>query len=283
MKIFHYCPNAAFLSIISSREVWLSELSLSNDSLEGRWIKGIVSKYCETKKVSPITKNKLLSNLDFLISSVGGAGFCMSEQGDLLSQWRAYADNGGGVAVGFSREYLQQLCQHVMRNQEASFGLVLRQVEYDEINQQKQISEDLDAIMNLIERGALEAQGQIEKKKEEKTDLSMQLALTTMKFLPHCYSTKNPGFAEEREWRIISWIVKGQPPIKSQLIEMEFRAAADRIIPFNRVVLESLDRSAIEEVVAGPRNITPEEVLSAALEKYGWNNVTVRRSTASYR
>ena len=32
--------------------------------------------------------------------------FCMSELPDSLGQWRAYADDGRGVAIGFSREFL---------------------------------------------------------------------------------------------------------------------------------------------------------------------------------
>jgi hypothetical protein len=35
--LYHYCSNATFLSIIESNTIRLSDLSLSNDSQEGRW------------------------------------------------------------------------------------------------------------------------------------------------------------------------------------------------------------------------------------------------------
>lgn len=34
--LYHYCSNAAFLSIVETDSIWLSDLSLSNDSHEGQ-------------------------------------------------------------------------------------------------------------------------------------------------------------------------------------------------------------------------------------------------------
>jgi len=34
MNLFHYCSNAAMISIISNKEIWATELALSNDLLE---------------------------------------------------------------------------------------------------------------------------------------------------------------------------------------------------------------------------------------------------------
>jgi hypothetical protein len=35
-ELFHYCTTETFFSIIKGHSVWLSDLSLSNDALEGR-------------------------------------------------------------------------------------------------------------------------------------------------------------------------------------------------------------------------------------------------------
>ena len=35
--LYHYCSTAAFQSIVEKRELWLTDLSLSNDNLEGKW------------------------------------------------------------------------------------------------------------------------------------------------------------------------------------------------------------------------------------------------------
>mgnify|MGYP000438235650 FL=1 len=36
----------------------------------------------------------------------------LSEEGDLLGQWREYADKGTGVAIGFNIEWIQKLCNN---------------------------------------------------------------------------------------------------------------------------------------------------------------------------
>ena len=35
--LYHYCSNEAFCSILKSKSLWLSSLSLSNDKMEGHW------------------------------------------------------------------------------------------------------------------------------------------------------------------------------------------------------------------------------------------------------
>ena len=39
MPLYHYCSNDTFLSILRNSELWLSELTLSNDSMEGIWVR----------------------------------------------------------------------------------------------------------------------------------------------------------------------------------------------------------------------------------------------------
>jgi hypothetical protein len=130
MNLCHYCSNESFISIISTKEIWASEFSLSNDIMEGKWIREIFSKYCDEKSVSASNQNALLRHLDSLIAFSGGAGFCMSEDGDLLSQWRAYASNGGGVSIGFDSEYLKSLGS-LKRDRSDKFNASLTKVEYD--------------------------------------------------------------------------------------------------------------------------------------------------------
>jgi len=52
-----------------------------------------------------------------------GLGFCLSENGDLLSQWRGYAGNATGVAIGFSAEYLNFLSEASRAGDKRGFTL----------------------------------------------------------------------------------------------------------------------------------------------------------------
>src|SRR5690606_28676010 len=40
--------------------------------------------------------------------STEGFALCLSEKGDLLSQWRAYARDGTGISIGFSSDFLMR-------------------------------------------------------------------------------------------------------------------------------------------------------------------------------
>jgi hypothetical protein len=103
-------------------------------------------------------------------------------------------------------------------------------------------------------------------------------------FFFQLYSLKNPAFAEEREWRLVSNVLRRSDDNEiGQLSRMDFRSLTDRLIPFRRIPLEELGQAAITEIILGPRNVTPEQIVRALLERHGWIGVAVRRSTASYR
>jgi hypothetical protein len=50
MNLFHYCSNTAMISIISNKEIWTTELALSNDLLEGKWIREVFWIIAKTKE-----------------------------------------------------------------------------------------------------------------------------------------------------------------------------------------------------------------------------------------
>lgn len=57
-------------------------------------------------------------------------GFCLSEDGDVLSQWRGYADNAQGVAIGFEIENLRISTE---KESQHEFGAQLVPVLYDAV------------------------------------------------------------------------------------------------------------------------------------------------------
>lgn len=285
MNLYHYCSNATLLSILSTQEIWASEFSLANDRMEGKWIREVFSQYCSDKGVLSADQDRLLNHLDFVIASAGGAGFCMSEEGDLLSQWRAYSDGSAGVSIGFSKQYFEELGS-LRRDRNDDFSASLARVEYDVGKQKLLIAEHLDEILKFVAQGALRRPNLLTPDNEAKEwrDRFVSMGLRFIFFFFYIYHLKNPAFSEEREWRIISYLVRHPHHGKfDQIAKMDFRALPDRVVPFTRIKLEQLSCPSIVEIVLGPRNITPIEVISGLLEKYGWSNVNVRKSSASYR
>lgn len=286
--LFHYCSTASFLSIISSRTIFASEFTLSNDLLEGRWIRQVVADYCTQNNVDYFATETILSSVDRLVEFLGAAGICLSEEGDLLSQWRAYSNNGSGFSIGFDPAKFGST---------ASALPTLQKIVYDPIEQMRIIQPTMDSIVGLVKDGAgrpstILGGPQTPTEIEEKQKRDIEYHTLVFSLFPHLYVFKNPAFKEEREWRSVTIV---SPPSLSaleresqgsgwRLSGMSFRALPDRIVPHNEFSLDSSDGSSlISEVIIGPRNITPIRVAEAALLRHGWRGVKVSKSVASYR
>ena len=114
--LYHYCSVPTFYNIIKNKSIWLSDISKSNDSQELRWVLGELRVfmmkqwlvYAENAQKAGKTVDfdqfdKTYSVIDKLLCLEGNKNwvFCLSEKKDELGQWRGYADDGRGLAIGF--------------------------------------------------------------------------------------------------------------------------------------------------------------------------------------
>ena len=94
---------------------------------------------------------------------------------------------------------------------------------------------------------------------------------------PKVHILKNSAFSEEYEWRLISYFSK------SSDANVSFNASGDRLIPYREFKLMPVGANAINTIYVGPKNITPKFVIERILAKYEYTNVTIMRSSATYR
>lgn len=284
--LYHYCSNSSFHSIISNKSIWLSSLSLSNDSMEGRLVSEILLKLAEEDSLNEYDRKHLRDMVDGLHELFDGLGFCLSENGDLLSQWRGYANDASGVSIGFSNEYLNLLATEY-KSQKGP-GFTLQKVEYKYKEQENLIRPTYAKIKEFIEEGAFSfpairglldtrTDEEIEKETEKNKQNFSKLSLTVLTLISKLYLLKPKAFQEEREWRLISYFVKGAED--SSL----FRASHDRIIPYHEFKILPLLKDAISEIYLGPKNITPNNIIKSFLSQHGFDNTKVLRSEATYR
>ena len=286
--LYHYCSTSAFHSIVSSRSLHLSSLSLSNDTLEGKLVANAVARLAERDGLDRAVHERLQSHLRFFDEYADGLGFCLSEDGDVLSQWRGYAADATGLAIGFSRNYLEWLSQQ-WDPEDGVPGFNLDRVSYDPNEHDAEVEPTYQKIRKLIDAGVFkspqltilqEEPTETEKEEGQKRfkQLQMELAVTTLTgFLDNLYTLKSPAFREEREWRLISHSLVGGSEVLS------YRPVADRLSPYRKYDLIDLSRQPIAEVVIGPKHLTPPNIVQACLKQYGFGDVKVRRSAASYR
>lgn len=286
MILYHYCSNNEFYSIISKREIWLSSLSLSSDSMEGKLVTKLIGGMAKADKLDEITIQRLTSSVSLLEEVIEGLGFCLSGEGDLLSQWRGYAEDATGVSIGFSKDYLDKLSE-ASKNTELP-GFTLQKIIYDYNAQQELLKPTYKKIRELIDEGAFrmprmktllgaKSQEEIDAENEKIKKTFSALNLTILTLFASLFLLKTKAFQEEREWRLISFLVKVTTN------KCLFHASPNKIIPYRKYSLLDLGESPIVKVILGPKNKTPECFIDSFLKQNKFSNVGVIRSEASYR
>lgn len=104
-RIYHYTSFNSFCQIIKNNSFWASEPSRLNDKREYKiWFDVFEQAYCTLREKEDA--NEYVEILDEIKKRVLEFGqyshfvTCFSQGRDLLSQWRAYGDEGSGVCIG---------------------------------------------------------------------------------------------------------------------------------------------------------------------------------------
>lgn len=284
--LYHYCPTQSFHAIVQSKSLRLSSLSLSNDTMEGKLVNKVIADLAKKDSLDPVATQRLEESVRNLERIVDGLGFCLSQVGDLLSQWRGYADDGTGVSIGFSSEYLTWRGQELQSREEPNFALT--RVEYDATEHESIIEPTYHELKRLIDEGAfrlpiahmiLGPRSREEAKQEDEKSQKafFELSLRILPLITDLFRLKSNAFVEEREWRLLTLFAKRGTDSCS------YRSLRDRIVPFREFCFEEMERKPINEVILGPKHITPEDMVRNFMLQNGYGEVNVRRSVASYR
>ena len=106
--LYHYCSEDAFLSIINSKTLWLSDLSKSNDPNEGKIAIERLNKWLHEKHdCSPAHLKFVRECYKHFASSIICLGISFTETEDSSDHWKEYGGNGQGISIGFSSEWLK--------------------------------------------------------------------------------------------------------------------------------------------------------------------------------
>ncbi|HNV88532.1 MAG TPA: DUF2971 domain-containing protein [Methylotenera sp.] len=217
-----------------------------------------------------------------------GLGFCLSEEEDLLSQWRGYAADASGVAIGFSKEYLTEFIKHTQSSISIN-QIALHKVKYEQKEHDKLVEPTFRRIKQCIEEGAHKYPGprgllDIRSEEEIKEDnqkiqhARFRLAHELFKLSPKQFYLKSKAFSEEREWRLISYLTLGNDKDKC-----EFMDKKNQIVPFRTYQLNDLSINPISKIILGPKNVTPIKVVESFLMSNNFRSVEVVSSKATYR
>ena len=124
--LYHYCSIDTMLKILQNYCIWLSDAEKTNDKSELRYfaeqmekmLLNIVESYKGevNNELLTLIKTVLKKAIEsvylgsaYTVQNTKNYFCCFSESSDLLSQWRAYGNDGQGVAIGFNAELLSKI------------------------------------------------------------------------------------------------------------------------------------------------------------------------------
>ncbi|MEN1831946.1 DUF2971 domain-containing protein [Pseudomonas lijiangensis] len=271
--LYHYCSAATFHAICTGGNIRYSDLNSMNDSEEMVWGYKIWEE--TATKLMPATGKDFLDKVDNIIHSTftraQGVVACFSKSGDVLSQWRAYADDGRGYAIGFDAEVLCGM---------ASTAL---EVLYEKSKQIEEVH-DFVAAIHFME--------------------SMREAKYSTEFIESCIrlffylaSFKNPNFSEEQEVRLLHSLMLEASGDSFKMVDnggiafgkhvpgkpVSFFMRDSAPVPYIDQAFYGSDKPAIKEIIIGPKNSVVSIGISIFLETLGHSGVEVRRSMIPYR
>lgn len=287
MRGYYYCSLNTFLNIIKNKQIYLSDPLKMNDTLEIKWyLKNLENEDRLYRELDFDVAESVLENLksdsglDFTLEEFkeilnykgqrSAYISCFSKEPDILSQWRAYAENGTGVSIGFDLDKLS-----------IASNIFHKEVIYEDIS--NSIDNNVEEIANTI--CVVISENKLSKKEE-------QLEAFLHELIPEFLKYKNPAFEEEKEVRLIycddmkfETIVNSYGAFHKKWnpveLEHDFRITGDNNI--TEFVKLDFDPSAIEEIYIGPKCALSESDVNNIINKIIGKKVSVQKSKASYR
>ena len=282
--LYHYTSPAGLLGILTGKCIWLSQLNYSNDLVEYSYAISVIQKVLEEYGLGQAVK------LD-VTAMPATYSFSLSQNGDILSQWRGYCPQGG-----YSVRFYQPQLDTMMKNNQLTVGKCI----YDKDSQEQFVREciigypTIEAYYNMVE---------IDSSSHRPGYYVVDIAARLYKYLP---LIKHYKFAEEAEWRIFISYSYGSgsnldihgpflnlgplPTIavmdnEEAVKKLEFRSGRGMIIPYLKIALASDNESVCAyDVIVGPTSDMSLSLISCQMlmKRYSGNEVHVSNIPYKY-
>ncbi len=260
--IYQYCSINTFHSMMKNKEIWASHYDAMNDTQEMVWIEKYIKSFYDKNK--DIKTHSAFAKEEFIksYSPYRYLAFlsCFSSDRDMLSQWRGYANQGTGFAVGFNTKKIKDIIETLSTQNKQIALFQLGKVLYDRRQQEGLVHTELKCA----------AEG------NNPSDVQSRLSSLAPFY-------KNPAFEEEKETRIVVSVKKDTSTL-SQLkgVSIESRTASNSITTYLPI---KFPIEAITHITLGPQNTTDIFQLETFLTMNGYDKdkIKIEHSMASYK
>lgn len=262
-------------------------MSLSNDSLEGKLVSRALERLAISNGFSEEERHTIGKDIATFEHAIDGMALCLSEQGDLLSQWRGYAGDATGLSIGFSKERLDDL---VSRHREATtkddpeeddFFVSLHRVRYSSEEHEEEVRPIFEQARYFAHKdknsNLTRQQPELpEDIRKRGVGLPRSFSVALLFLFYKMFILKSSDFQAEHEWRLLSYSVRGISD------KARFYPSSSKLVPYRSVDLPQID-GLINSVILGPKHETPMHLVQQFLMQCGFGAVEVRKSLISYR
>lgn len=313
-SLFHYTTASGLIGILGSQSLYATHANFLNDSAECRILSDLlkprVSREMESivpelvkmgrlrpevyeeygRKIHEMQAEKVLGSVLISIDRIAPfyiTSFCIHDrteaafQNGLLSQWRGYAS--GGFAIEFDELHIDELVKE--ENVEFRYqGILTEAVSYDGHIERAKL-ERFDGLAKSMLRALFESQGG-----DLDRDFGSLVGHETYirPFLETLPFLKDPGFSEEREYRIAA--LCNRPTVigegeKRKPKEIAFReTGGGTLVPFIRLFENLKSKLPIKGILVGPhaRQENQMSALKLLLEQCEMD-VEIRQSQLTFR
>jgi hypothetical protein len=267
-ELFHYTDLDGVAGILGTRSLWLSKISTLNDTSEiSLAVRQFKAEADEAAGNLEEDEAAFLREAAGQLDSFKRTNICVgsfSEERDHLNQWRSYANDGRGIALGFDSHELRAIAHE--------FDVRLVRCIYDP-RLHTRITKDLVALLLNAFRAA-----------PPRTDEARRelLGMFNTTFLLAAPVIKDHHFGLENEWRLVS--MPRSPDDRHLTAILTGNLASVRfVLPLCE---KSQERShIISSVTVGP-TLDPENVADAVdvlARHQGFEIPAVRFSRVPYR
>jgi len=200
-RLYHYTDLDGLRGILQSNLLWATDARALNDRTE--LIYGAALLVSELEKFS-YESNETISSaliklagfykehgnhlLDFFETYV----ISLSEAPDMLSQWRAYSNQAMGCCLEFD---FSDSRVFTISDGSIPIPLEILPVIYNETTQRALIRSGIEKVLNYLHSILMEP---------SELKLGVITGWVFHAFKPYLMAFKHPGFAEEKEWRVVA-------------------------------------------------------------------------------
>jgi hypothetical protein len=267
-ELFHYTDFDGLQGILKSRSLWLSKVSTLNDTSE---VKLAVDQFkahaAEVVRSLDAEAARFVEQAAGQLDAIRRTNICVaafSEDADQLNQWRSYANDGRGIALGFDSRALQRAASgHDVR--------LLRCV-YAPESHHEIIAELVRLLLDAFRAAPPAQDGERARLLEEFNSV----------FLLTAPVIKDHHFAQEKEWRLVSMPRSPDDPLLTAVLSGN-HASVKLVLPL--VPDGEPGSDVISSVTVGP-TLDPDNVADAidVLARHkGFHIGKVRLSRVPYR